>query len=109
MNLIGTEEVNATAYKKARAIMFDNSGDLPVMRIYENTVVPGLVDTPSGEYTVNYAPEIVIPLADEVLVLLANTQTAKALSIDGLMGILLEVYRFGRTYQPPVIEPSEEL
>lgn len=108
MNLIGTEEVNATAYKKARAIMFDNSGALPVMWIYENTVIPGLVDMPSGEYSVPYSLDIEIPLPDEVLILLENIQTVKSLHINGLMGILFAVYGFGRTYQPPVAERPEQ-
>ena len=105
MNLIGTEAVNATAYKKARAIMFDNSGALPVMRIYENTVVPGLVDTPSGEYTVNYAPDIAISLLNPV----TGQPTGETLPIDALMVIMYSVYAFGRTYQPPPVEQPEIL
>ena len=104
MNLIGTEEVTAIAYKKARAIMFDNSGTLPVMRIYENTVVPGLVDTPSGEYSIDYSPDIVIPLLNPM----TGELTGDTLPIDTLMAIMYSVYAFGRTYQPPAIEPPEQ-
>ena len=100
MNLIGTETVSATAYKKSRAIMFDNSNALPVMRIYENTVVPGLVDTPSGEYTVSYDQNITIPLLNPM----TGESTGDTLPIDGLMAIMYSVYAFARTYQPPVIE-----
>ncbi len=103
MNSIGTEEVNATAYKKARAIMFDNSDVLPVLRIFENTVVPGLVDTPSGEYTVNYDQSIAIPLLNPM----TGQPTGDTLPIDALMTIMYSVYAFGRTYQPPVVEPPE--
>lgn len=98
MNLIGTENINATAYKKARAIMFDNSGEVPVMRIYENTVVPGLVDTPSGEYTVNYAPDITIPMLNPM----TGQSTGDALPIDALMAIMYSLYAYARTSKPPV-------
>ena len=104
MNLIGIEEINTTAYKKARAIMFDNSDALPVMRIYENTVIPGLVNTPSGEYTVNYAPDITIPLLNPI----TGQPTGDALPVDNLMAIMYSVYAFSRTYQLPVIEPPEQ-
>ena len=102
MNLIGTEEVNATAYKKARALMFDNSNELPVMRIYENTVVPGLVDTPSGEYAVSYDQNIEIPLLNPM----TGQLTGDTMPIDSLMAIMYSVYAYARTYQPPVVEPS---
>ena len=104
MNLIGTEEVSAIAYKKARAIMFDNSNELPVMRIYENTVVLGLVDTPSGEYTVSYDQSISIPLLNPM----TGQPTGEALPIDNLMTIMYSVYAFGRTYQSPVVESPEQ-
>ena len=108
MELIGQEDVNATSYKKAAVIMFNSTGDIPEMQVYEDTVIPlgGTVLTQrTGQYTVPYHPDIEIPLPDEVLALLANIQTTKSLPSDGLIGILLAVYVFSRTYQPETPEP----
>lgn len=100
MYLIDANSINTTTHKKARAIMFDNSSDLPVMRVYENTVIPGLFDMPTGEYTVNYSPDIVIPLLDTV----TGQPTGEELPINNLIAIMYSVYAFGRNYQPPPIE-----
>lgn len=108
MNLIGKKDVTATSYKKAAVIMFNNTGAVPEMQVFEDTVIP-LGDTVltqrTGQYTVPYHPDIEIPLSDEVVALLVNTQTDKLLSIDGLIRVLFAVYEFSRTYQPPVPEP----
>ena len=111
MNLIDQQDVTATSYKKAAVIMLNNAGAVPEMQVYEDTVIPlgdSVITQRAGQYTVAYHPDISIPLPDEVLALLANIPTAKALGIDGLMGILYAVYGFARTYQPPVIEPPEQ-
>ena len=108
MNLIDQQDVNATSYKKAAAIVFNNTGAIPEVQVYEDTVIPlgdAVLTQRTGQYTVPYHPDIEIPLPDEVLALLANIQTTKSLPIDGLMGILLAVYVFSRTYQPETPEP----
>ena len=109
MKLIGEQDVNATSYKKAAVIMFNNTGTTE-MNVYEDTVIPlgdTVITQRTGQYTVPYHPDIEIPLPDDVLALLANIQTAKTLGIDALMGVLYAVYRFSREYQPLVIEEAQ--
>ena len=100
MNLIGTEAVNATSYKKAAVILFDNTNTVPVMRVFEDTVIPDVVSQRTGEYTIPYHPDISIPLINPE----TGELTGDVLSINNLMAIMYSVYAFARTYQPPVIE-----
>lgn len=102
MNLIGQQDVNATAYKKASVIVFNNTGTTPEVQVFEDTVIPDVMSQRTGQYTVPYHPDIEIPLLDEVLALLASIQTTKSLPIDGLMAILYAVYSFARTYQSEI-------
>ena len=101
MNLIDQQDVNATSYKKAAIILFNNTGAVPVMQVYEDTVIP-LVDTVltqrTGQYTVPYHPDISIPLINP----LTGELTGESLPIDNLMAIMYSVYAFARTYQPEV-------
>ena len=103
MNLIGQEDVNATSYKKASAIIFSNTGAIPEMQVFEDTVIP-LGDTVlaqrTGQYTVPYHPDISIPLINP----LTGELTGDTLPIDNLMAIMYSVYAFARTYQPHIIE-----
>ena len=103
MNLIDQQDVNATSYKKAAVIMFNNTGAIPEMQVYEDTVIP-LGDTVltqrTGQYAVPYQPGIIIPLINP----LTGELTGEALPIDNLMAIMYSIYAFARTYQPPVIE-----
>ena len=103
MELIGQEDVNATSYKKAAVILFNNTGAVPELNVYEDTVIP-LGDTVlaqrTGQYTVPYHPDISIPLINP----LTGELTGEALPIDNLMVIMYSVYVFARTYQMPVIE-----
>ena len=107
MNLIGQQDVNATSYKKASVIMFNNSGSLPEMQVFEDIAIP-LGDTVltqrTGQYTVPYHPDISIPLINP----LTGELTGESLPIDNLMAIMYSVYAFSRTYQPPVIEQPEQ-
>lgn len=104
MNLISQQDVNATSYKKAAVIMFNNTGTTPEMQVYEDTVIP-LEDTVltqrTGQYTVPYHPDISIPLINP----LTGELTGDTLPIDNLMVIMYSIYAFARTYQPPVIAP----
>lgn len=99
MNLIGQEDVNATAYKRAAVIVFNNTGAAPEMQVYEDTVIPGVLTQRTGQYTVPYHPDISIPLINP----LTGELTGDTLPIDNLMAIMYSVYAFARTYQPPVI------
>ena len=103
MNLINQQDVNTTSYKKAAVIMFNNTGAVPEMQVFEDTVVP-LGDTVltqrTGTYTVAYKPDISIPLINPE----TGELTGESLSIDNLVAILYSVYAFSLTYQPPVIE-----
>ena len=103
MNLIGQQDVNATSYKKAAVIIFNNTGVVPEMQVHEDTVIP-LGDTVltqrTGQYTVPYHPDISIPLINP----LTGELTGDAMPIDNLMAVMYSVYAFARTYQPPVIE-----
>ena len=107
MNLISQEDVNATSYKKAAVIIFNNTGDIPEMQVYEDTVIP-LEDTVltqrTGQYTVSYHPDINIPIINP----LTGELTGDVLPIDNLMAIMYSVYAYARTYQPPVIEQPEQ-
>ncbi len=107
MNLIGQQDVNAASYKKAAVIIFNNTGDIPEMQVYEDTVIP-LEDTVlaqrTGQYTVPYHPDISIPLINP----LTGELTGEAIPIDNLMAIMYSIYAFARTYQLPVIEPPEQ-
>ena len=102
MNLIDQQDVNAASYKKAAVIMFSNTGAIPEMQVYEDTVIP-LGDTVltqrTGQYTVPYHPDISIPLINPE----TGESTGESLPIDNLMAIMYSVYAFSRTYQPPVI------
>ena len=104
MNLIGQQDVNATSYKKAAVIMFNNTGVLPEMQVFEDTVIPGVISQRTGQYTVPYQPDIIIPLINP----LTGELTGDTLPIDGIMAIMYSVYAFARTYQPPVIESPEQ-
>ena len=107
MNLIGQQDVNATSHKRAAVIIFNNTGNIPEMQVYEDTVIP-LEDTVltqrTGQYTVPYHPDISIPLINP----LTGELTGESLPIDNLMAIMYSVYAFARTYQPPVIDPLEQ-
>ena len=100
MNLIGQQDVNATSYKKAAVIMFNNTGAVPEMQVYEDTVIPNVMTQRTGQYTVPYHPDISIPLINP----LTGELTGDTMPIDNLMAIMYSVYAFSRTYQPPVIE-----
>ena len=104
MSLIDRQDVNATSYKKAAVIMFNNTGIVPEVQVFEDTVIP-LEDTVltqrTGQYTVPYHPDISIPLINP----LTGELTGDTLPIDNLMAIMYSIYAFARTYQPPVIAP----
>ena len=107
MNLVGQQDVNATSYKKAAVIMFDNTGAVPEMQVYEDTVIPledAVLTQRTGQYTVAYRPDISIPLINPM----TGELTGDSLPIDSLMAIMYSVYTFSRTYQPPVIEQPEQ-
>ena len=107
MNLVGQQDVNATSYKKAAVIMFNNSGAVPEMQVFEDTVIPlgdAVLTQRTGQYTVSYHPDINIPLINP----LTGELTGESLPIDNLMAIMYSVYTFSRTYQPPVIEQPEQ-
>ena len=107
MNLVGQQDVNATSYKKAAVIMFDNTGAVPEMQVYEDTVIPledAVLTQRTGQYTVAYRPDISIPLINPM----TGELTGDSLPIDSLMAIMYSVYAFARTYQPTVIEPPEQ-
>ena len=38
MNLIGAQDVDTTSYKRAAVIMLNNTGAVPEMQMYEDTV-----------------------------------------------------------------------
>ena len=104
MNLIDQQDVNATSYKKAAVIMFNNTGSVPEVHVYEDTVIPlgDIVLTQrTGQYTVPYHPDISIPLINP----LTGELTGDTLPIDNLMAFMYSIYAFARTYQPPVIAP----
>ena len=100
MNLVGQEGVNATSYKKAAVILFNNTGAAPEMQVFEDTVIPNVMSQRTGQYTVAYKPDISIPLINPE----TGESTGESLPIDNLMAIMYSVYAFSRTYQPPVIE-----
>ena len=52
MNLVGQEDVTATSYKKAAVIMFNNTGAVPEMQVFEDTVIPNVMSQRTGQYTV---------------------------------------------------------
>ena len=103
MNLIGQQDVNATSYKKAAVIILNNTGVVPEMQVFEDTVIP-LGDTVltqrTGQYTVPYHPDISIPLINPI----TGELTGESLPVNNLMAVIYSVYAFARTYQPPVIE-----
>ena len=104
MDLIGQEDVNATSYKKAAVIMFNNSGAVPEMQVYEDTVIPlgdAVLTQRTGQYTVAYHPGISIPLLNPM----TGELTGDSLPIDSLMAIMYSLYAFARTYQPVITEP----
>ena len=102
--LIGKQDVNATSYKKAAVIMFNNTGAAPEMQVFEDTVIPDVMTQRTGQYTVPYHPDISVPLFNP----LTGELTGDTLPIDNLMAIMYSVYAFARTYQPPVIEQPEQ-
>lgn len=104
MSLVGQEDVNATSYKKAAVIMFNNTGAAPEMQVFEDTVIPDVMSQRTGQYTVPYHPDINIPLINP----LTGELTGDTMPIDNLMAILYSVYAFSRTYQPPVIEEQPD-
>ncbi len=104
MNLVGQQDVNATSYKKAAVIMFNNSGAVPEMQVYEDTVIPlgdAVLTQRTGQYTVPYHPDISIPLINPM----TGELTGDSLPIDSLMAIMYSLYAFARTYQPVITEP----
>ncbi len=107
MYSINPQDVNTTSYKKAAVIMFNNTGAIPELQVYEDTVIP-LGDTVltqrTGQYAVPYQPDIIIPLINP----LTGELTGDTMPIDNLMAIMYSVYAFSRTYQLPVIEPPEQ-
>ena len=107
MNLVDQQDVTATSYKKAAVIMFNNSGAVPEMQVFEDTVIPlgdAVLTQRTGQYTVPYHPDISIPLINPM----TGELTGDSLPIDSLMAIMYSVYAFARTYQLPVIEPPEQ-
>ena len=104
MNLIDQQDVNATSYKRAAAILFNNTGAVPEVQVFEDTVIPNVMTQRTGQYTVPYHPDISIPLINP----LTGESTGDTLPIDNLMAIMYSLYAFARTYQPPVIEPPEQ-
>ena len=62
MNPIDQQDVNATSYKKAAVIMLNNTGAVPEMQVYEDTVIHDVITQRAGQYTVPYHPDISIPL-----------------------------------------------
>ena len=100
MNPIDKQDVNAASYKKAAVIMFNNTGAVPEMQVFEDTVIPNVMSQRTGQYTVPYHPDISIPLVNPT----TGELTGEELPIDNLMAIMYSVYAFARTYQPPVIE-----
>lgn len=101
MDLIGQEDVNATSYKKAAVIMFNNTGEAPEVQVYEDTVIPlgdSVITQRTGTYTVAYKPDISIPLINPE----TGELTGESLPIDSLMAIMYSVYSFARTYQSEV-------
>ena len=100
MNPIDKQDVNAASYKKAAVIMFNNTGAVPEMQVFEDTVIPNVMSQRTGQYTVPYHPDISIPLINP----LTGELTGDTLPIDNLMAIMYSVYAFARTYQPPVTE-----
>lgn len=83
--------------------MFNNTGAVPEMQVYEDTVIPlgGTALTQrTGQYTVAYQPDINILLVDP----LTGELTGESLPIANLMAIMYSVYVFLRAYQPPVID-----
>lgn len=100
MILINQQDVNTTSYKKAAVIIFNNAGTTPEMQVFEDTVIPDVMTQRTGQYTVPYNPDIIIPLINHE----TGELTGESLPIDNLMAILYSVYAFARTYQPPVIE-----
>ena len=104
MNLIGQQDVNATSYKKAAVIVFNNTGSVPEMQVHEDTVIPlgdAVLTQRTGQYTVPYHPDIEIPLINPM----TGELTGDSLPIDNLMAIMYSVYAFSRTYQPETPEP----
>lgn len=104
MNLIDQQDVNATSYKRAAAILFNNTGAVPEMQVFEDTVIPNVMTQRTGQYTVPYHPDISIPLINP----LTGESTGDTLPIDNLMAIMYSLYAFARTYQPPVIEEQPD-
>ena len=107
MNPIDQQDVNATSYKKAAAIVFNNTGAIPEVQVYEDTVIPlgdKVITQRTGQYTLPYHPDISIPLINP----LTGELTGESLPVDNLMAIMYSVYAFSRTYQPPVIEQPEQ-
>ena len=104
MNPIGQQDVNATSYTRAAVIMFNNSGAVPEMQVYEDTVIPlgdAVLTQRTGQYTVPYHPDISIPLINPM----TGELTGDSLPIDSLMAIMYSLYAFARTYQPVITEP----
>lgn len=61
-----------------------------------------VIETPSGEYTVSYSPDIVIPLLNP----LTGQATGNSLPIANLLAIMYSVCEFARAYIPA--EAAEE-
>lgn len=104
MNLIDQQDVNATSYKKAAVIVFNNTGTAPEMQVYEDTVIPledAVLTQRTGQYAVPYHPDISIPLINPM----TGELTGDSLPIDNLMAIMYSVYAFSRTYHPVPTEP----
>ena len=101
MDLIGQQDVNATSYKKAAVIVFNNTGATPEMQVFEDTVIPNVMSQRTGQYTVPYHPDISIPLINPM----TGELTGDSLPIDSLMAIMYSLYAFARTYQPVITEP----
>ena len=98
MNPIDQQDVNATSHKKASVIVFDNTGAIPEMHVFEDTVIPDVMSQRTAEYTVPYHPDISIPLINPE----TGKSTGESLPIDNLMAIIYSAYAFARTYQPEV-------
>ena len=104
MNLVDQQDVNATSYKKAAVIVFNNTGSVPEMQVHEDTVIPlgdAVLTQRTGQYTVPYHPDIEIPLINPM----TGELTGDSLPIDNLMAIMYSLYAFSRTYHPETPEP----
>ena len=102
-----TVSAEIKTYRRAAYIGFYAPlGAAPYMQIVEETAllepIEGIsVNPESRTITIEYAPDMIVDIVDR------NTGIPKgeAISVDELADIMYSVLLFGRTHQPPVIEP----